>query len=177
MSNNNIIALTQQSNTQNKSHNSFINNTYPQINWSYYSSSDKLIRAISWIKELKSNWIKWKRGEPPRENFNIITAAEFQDSQHELTRISQNTSFKEEINNLKHEKHVKPSSSIAPLSPFINSAVLLHPIAKLLITDIDLNYAHCRREHTLCILQQNYWILAKRGLIRKRLSNCFFCKR
>ena len=176
MSNNNIIAQTQQSTTQNKSYNSFINNTYPQINWSYYSSLDKLIRAISWIKELKSNWIKWKKGEPPRENFNIITA-EFQDCQHELTRTSQNRSFKEEINDLKHEKHVKPSSSIAPLSPFINSAVLLHPIAKLLITDIHLNYAHCGREHTLCILQQNYWIPAKRGLIRKRLSNCFFCKR
>ena len=66
-----------------------------------------------------------KKGEQPRENFNIITAAEFQDNQHELTRISQNTSFKEEINNLKQKKHVKPSSSIAPMSPFINSAGLL----------------------------------------------------
>ena len=176
MNNNNIIVQTQQSNTQNKSRNSFINNTYPQINWSYYSSLDKLIRAISWTKKLKSNWIKWKRGEQTRENFNIITAAEFQDSQHELIRISQNTSFKEEINNLKQEKHVKPSSSIAPLSPFINSAGLLcvggrlkaasippnskhqililkhHPIAKLLITDVHLNYAHCGREYTLCTL-------------------------
>ena len=58
MSSNNIIVQTQQSNTQNKSHNSFINKICPQINWSYYSSLDKLIRAISWIKKLKSNWIK-----------------------------------------------------------------------------------------------------------------------
>ena len=143
----------------------------------------------------------WKRGEQAREDFSIITAAEFQDSQDELIRISQNTSFKEEINNLKQEKHVKPSSSIAPLSPFINSAGLLcvggrlkaanippnsknhiliskhHPTAKLLITDIHLNYAHCGREYNLCILRQNYWIPASRGLIRKILSNCFFCKR
>ena len=27
------------------------------------------------------------------------------------------------------------------------------------------------------ILRQNYWIPASRGLIRKILSNCFFCKR
>ena len=201
MSNNNIIVQTQQSNTQNKSHNSFINNTYPQINWSYYSYLDKLIRAISRIKKLKSNWIEWKRGEQTRENFNIITAAEFRDSQHEFIRLSQNTSFKEEINNLKPEKHAKPSSSMVPLSSSINSAGLLciggrlkavnirpnfkhkiliskhHPIAKLLITNIYSNYTHCRREYTLCMLRQNYWIPANRGLIRKILSNCSFCKR
>ena len=122
MSNNNITVQTRQSNTHSKRHNLFINNTYPKINYSYYSFLDKLIRTISWIKKLKSNWIKWKRGEQTRENFNIIAAAEFQDSRHELIRISQNTSFKEEINNLKQEKHVKPAGSIAPLSPLISSA-------------------------------------------------------
>ena len=181
MNNNSIIVQTQLSNTQNKSHSSFINNICPKINWSYYSSLDKLMRAISWIKMLKSNWIKWKRGEQTRKNFNILTAAKFQNSQHELIRISQNTSFKEEINNLKQEKHIKPSSSIAPLPPFMTSAGLLcvggrlkaanippnskhqiliskhHPIAKLLTTDIHLNYNHCGREYNLCILRQNYW--------------------
>ena len=58
MGNNNNIVQTQQSNTQNKSHNLLINKTYHQINWSYYSSFDKLIRAISWITNLKPNWIK-----------------------------------------------------------------------------------------------------------------------
>ena len=62
MNNNSIIVQTQLSNTQNKSHSSFINNICPKINWSYYSYFDKLIRAISWIKMLKSNWIKWKGG-------------------------------------------------------------------------------------------------------------------
>ena len=52
-----------------------------------------------------------------------------------------------------------------------------HPIAKLLITGIHLNCAHCGREYTLCIFRQNYWIPASRDLIRKILSNCFFCKR
>ena len=182
MNNNNIIVQTPQSNTQSKNHDSIIKNTYSQINWSYYSSLGKLIGAISWIKKLKSNCIKRKREEQTRGNFNIITVAEFQDSQHDLIRrTSQNPSFKEEIDNLKQEKNVKPSGSIVPLSPFINSAGLLcvggrlktanippnskhqililkhHPIAKLLITDIYLNYAHCGREHTLCVLRQNYW--------------------
>ena len=73
------------------------------------------MRAISWIKKLKSK---------TRENLNIITAAEFQGSQYEVICISQNKSFKEEIKNLKREKHVKPSSSIAPWSPVVNSAGL-----------------------------------------------------
>ena len=81
-----------------------INNTYPQILWSYYPSLDKLIQEISWIKKLKSNLIKWKSEEQTRENFNIITAAVFQGSQHALIHKLQNTSFKEEINNLKQEK-------------------------------------------------------------------------
>ena len=59
-----IITLLhkQQANMQNKNPNSSINNTYLQINWSYYSSLDKIIRAIPWIKKLKSNWIKWEKG-------------------------------------------------------------------------------------------------------------------
>ena len=43
MNNNNIIVQLQQFNEQNKNPNLIINNTYPQINWSYYSSLDKLI--------------------------------------------------------------------------------------------------------------------------------------
>ena len=103
-----------------------------------------------------------EKGRANKGANNIITAADFQDSRHEFIRISQNTSFKEEISNLKQEKHVTPAGSIAPLSPLINSARLLcvggrlkaanippnskhqilisknHPIAKLLITHIHL---------------------------------------
>ena len=104
-------------------------------------------------------------------------------------------------NNLKQEKRVEPSSSVAPLSSFIRSTGLLsvggilktantppnskhqfliskhHSIVNLLITDIHLNYVHCGREYTLYNLRKNYWIPGRRGLIRKILSNRFFCKR
>ena len=42
--------------------------------------------------------------------------------------IPQNTSFKVEIRNFKQEKHVKPSSSITPMSPFIKFK--LKPLVK-----------------------------------------------
>ena len=51
-----------------------------------------------------------------------------------------------------------------------------HLIVKLLITDIHLNYVHCRREYTFCILRQNYCIPASRDLIRKILSIFSFVK-
>ena len=142
-----------------------------------------------------------ERGEQTRKNFKILTTAKFQNSQHELIRISQNTSFKEEINNLKQERHVKTSSSIAPLPLFINIAGLLctggrlkaanippnskhqiliskhHPIAKLLTTDIHLNYKHCGENIPFVSFGKIIGIPVSRGLIRKILSNCFICKR
>ena len=78
MNNNNITLQTRQSNTQNKNLNLIINSTYPQMNWRYYSPLGKLMRAISWIKKLQWNWIKWKRGKQTRENINIITRVEFE---------------------------------------------------------------------------------------------------
>ena len=112
--------------------------------------------------------------------------------------IPQNTSFKVEIRNFKQEKHVKSSSSITPMSPFINSKELLwvvgwlkianmppnskhqylisthHPIARLLIPDLSLKYAFCGRECIFCVLRQKYWVPTSRGLMRNILWNCFF---
>ena len=129
-----------------------------------------------------------ERGEQTRKNFKILTTAKFQNSQHELIRISQNTSFKEEINNLKQERHVKPSSSIAPLPPLkaanippnSKHQILIskhHPIAKLLTTDIHLNYKHCGENIPFVSFGKIIGIPVSRGLIRKILSNCFICKR
>ena len=82
MNNNNIILQIHQFNRQNKNPNSIINNTYPKINWRYHWFLKKLIRAISWIKKLKSNWIKWKTGGKQRrtstyywwQNFKILNS-------------------------------------------------------------------------------------------------------
>ena len=39
-----------------------------------------------------------------------------------------------------------------------------HMTAKLLITDIHLNYIYHGTEYTLYILRQNYWIPASKGI-------------
>ena len=67
--------------------------------------------------------------------------------------------------------------NIAPNSKYQILISKHNRIAKILITDIHLNYSHCGWEYNLCILRQIYWISGSIGLIRKILSNCFFCKR
>ena len=41
------------------------------LNYSKYSSFQKLIWHVAWIIKLKSNWIKSRKGDADRENFNI----------------------------------------------------------------------------------------------------------
>ena len=50
-----------------------------------------------------------------------------------------------------------------------------HPISKLIIKDCQ--GAHIGREHTLALLRHKIWIPSCRGLIRKVLFDCLYCKR
>ena len=64
--------------------------------------------------------------------------------------------------------------------PDVKHQVILsshHHLSKLIISDIHFKNAHIGREHTLYLLRNEYWIPACRGVIRKILSNCLYCKR
>ena len=64
--------------------------------------------------------------------------------------------------------------------PDVKHQVILsshHHLSKLIISDIHFKNAHIGREHTLYLLRNEYWIPACRGVIRKILSNCRYCKR
>ena len=56
------LLYRQQTNTENKNPISAIYNAYPQINWSYYSSLNKLVGAISWIKSQNQIVLSGKGG-------------------------------------------------------------------------------------------------------------------
>ena len=53
-----------------------------------------------------------------------------------------NTSFEEEVNKLKQEKHVKLLSSILPLSPFTYRAGLLYAGGRLKSANLPPNSKH-----------------------------------
>ena len=48
----------------------------PIINWTYYSSLEKLVRHLTWILRLKSNWVEWKKGLSEREHLQFLTVDE-----------------------------------------------------------------------------------------------------
>ena len=61
----------------------------------------------------------------------------------------------------------------------INRIIILksHPIAKLLVKECHEKNFHIGREHTLATVRKKIWIPACRGLIRKGLHDCLYCKR
>ena len=50
-------------------------------------------------------------------------------------------------------------------------------LTKLIISDIHYKDALTGRENTLLLLRNKYWIPGCRGVIRKIISNCLYCKR
>ena len=173
----------------------------PQIiNWTYYSSLDKLVRHLTWILKLKSNWVKWKRGSPERENFHFLTVNELNHSRNILFQLSQRESFTNEYQTLASGQTISSKSKLISLYPFFDNELIKvggrikhanipedskhqiivskdHPLAQLIIRHIHENNHHIGREHTLAIIRQKYWIPACRGVIRKLLRDCIKCKK
>ena len=51
------------------------------------------------------------------------------------------------------------------------------PIAKLLVKECHEKNFHIGREHTLATIRKKIWIPDCRGLIRKVLHDCLYCKK
>ena len=52
-----------------------------------------------------------------------------------------------------------------------------HHLSSLIIMDTHQHSFHIGREQTLRLLRNTYWIPSCRGLIRKILNECLYCKR
>ena len=55
----------------------------------YYSSSNKIQPHVAWIVKLKANWLKGKRKEKERKNFNFATCEELLKGETYLLKMSQ----------------------------------------------------------------------------------------
>ena len=71
-----------------------INNSL--INYTYYSSLDKLVHHLVWISKLKRNWVMCQRGEKGRENFCYLTKNYVECSLQQLFQKSQIESYPNE---------------------------------------------------------------------------------
>ena len=67
-----------------------------------------------------------------------------------------------------------------PDLPSSNNQIIIcksYPIAKLLVKECPKKNFHISREHTLATVCKKIWIPACRGLIRKVLHDCLYCKK
>ncbi|KAJ8909886.1 hypothetical protein NQ315_008909 [Exocentrus adspersus] len=131
----------------------------------------------------------------PRHKF--ILAADLETAERFLIKSVKTTHFTSEIEILKAEKAC--SCNLRQLSPFLDKDGLLTvggPLSKATIdydhqhpyllankdhlVDILIDHFHIKTMHTrphllLSLLQQKYWILSARNLVRKRIKLCNFC--
>ena len=169
------------------------------INWHYFSNIDKLVRLLAWFLKLKHNWISWKRNKPEREHFNLLAFQELENARVILLRISQSESYPNDYNLLTTGRSLPQTSSLLTLTPVVKNGLICvggrinhphlpssnnqiiicksHPIAKLLVNECHEKNFHIGREHTLATVCKKIWIPACRGLIRKVLNDCLYCKR
>lgn len=117
----------------------------------------------------------------------------------QIVKHVQGITFTEEISNLKTNKAL--SKSFRKLNPFLDDQGVLrvggrisrsgleyehkhpaflpseHPLTFLLIDSIHRNYLHPGINTTHFLLLQQFWIIAAKRTIRRRLANCIRCFR
>ena len=101
------------------------NTSRPTIFWEYYSSWNKIKRNVAWIMKLKGNWLKWKRKEKRRENFNFVTCEELLKSETYLLKMLQEESYPSEFKSLLLNDNLHKSSTLVPLNTTLNSQSLI----------------------------------------------------
>ena len=99
-----------------------INNSL--INYTYYSSLDKLVHHLVWISKLKRNWVMCQRGEKGRENFCYLTKNYVECSLQQLFQKSQIKSYPNEYSDLLQAKRVSTPSKIINLTPIFNQNLI-----------------------------------------------------
>ena len=109
-------------------------------------------------------------------------------------------SFNKEILILKNDKVISPNSRIISLSPFLDDQGLLraqcrvkylpdkvekfqplildakHEVTQLLIKHCHEKLFHKNHENVINELQQNYWIIGLRKILRSLVNKCSICR-
>lgn len=170
----------------------------PESGWllDRYSSLDKLIGVIGWIKRFISNC-----RHPDRKWLScVLTPEERRHALHHCVGVVQEEHFGAEKKSLKRDPP-KLKGAIVRLNPFIDESGLLrvggrlrnadlpfstrHPLllpkkghfVDLLVNDRHLKNSHAGCNALLAILQREFWILSGKRTIRSVLFRCLPCYR
>ena len=164
----------------------------------YYSDRAKLIRAVAWIMKIKKT-LKARTREAGKSSTKL-TSLDLLFAEEEIIKSVQAKAFPTELNDLRQNVNVRPSSSISRLDPFLKEGMIRvggrlqnadlaynakHPIimpshekyTEMLVQDVHERLGHAGRQHVLAHVRDRMWILKGNATVRRVLNACLFCKR
>ena len=148
---------------------------------------------------MKSHWINVKRNRPEKINFKELKVGEIKTAEHQIITQAQRKCYHEELNSLRNSKLLQKNQYLFVTETYVDNLLCVggrvthsflpfnskhqiilakkHHLSELLIRYIHIKNCHSRRELTLNLLRERFWIIHAKSLIRKVLLNCSYCKR
>ena len=116
-----------------------------------------------------------------------------------IIELIQKETFKQELQDLFSPSQVHQNSKLVTLNPTLDNIIKVvgrlkniisipinlkhqiilprhHPVTDLLILHYHKSNHHCRRDQTLALVREKYWIVKAKSIIRKVLSTCLLFK-
>ena len=170
------------------------------LDWSRYSSWEKLVRVTARIVRLKNNFLHKMHYKTLPQNSTNLTRHELKTSELDILRLSQKESFSEDLCQLAKYKHLTNHSKLISLNSYLDTDNLMkvnervksteiflnnsdqvilsktHPVSKSMIMHYHKLSLHSGREQTLASVREKFWIPACCGLIKQVINSCPLCK-
>ena len=152
----------------------------PVLPYQHYSSWQKLVRHIAYIKLLTRNW---KNKKDNCESIPLVLTREILDEAREtILIVVQKETFTSEYQCLKSHSPLKIRSKLLQLSLIlVNNLIKVgghlrhsnlpqyhkhqtilpanHHVTTLIINHFHENYPHCGRDQTLAVIREQFWII------------------
>ena len=167
----------------------------------YHSNFTKLRRVIAYVRRFANN-LKAKSEKLSQSFINDhLTVAELNAAEQFIIRISQQTTFADEIKLLKAEKNVSSNSPLKFLNPFIDKNDIMrvggriqnasnasydqihqvilpkHHLSHIIISELHISFGHPAQQALLAIVRQRFWPLSAKTTIRRIIHQCIRCYR
>jgi hypothetical protein len=168
-----------------------------------FSSLGKMQRVIAYVLRFINNTKELiKHGKNATLNKEQwITSQEMNKSLQRLIIIAQQQEFATEIQTLKDKKSLPKGSKILSLDPFIDNLNILrvggrlrhakipedqkHPIllpqhhrlTNLIVRQAHIANLHANSQTLLSYLQQKYWIIRGKDIVKRQVRTCIICTR
>ncbi|XP_076661053.1 uncharacterized protein LOC143364799 [Halictus rubicundus] len=164
-------------------------------------NAQEILERCSCIRRLRRIISYCLRFLPKGRCHGPITVSEINRANNKIIKLTQETAFREELNDLKSGHALSTKSKLLCLTPFLDENGLLrvggrlqnsnlnfnqkHPIllpknnfiTELIIRDAHVNNMHSGLTATLYNVRQSYWPIDGKNTTRKIIRNCVKCFR